>query len=136
MRDAAGADASDAVTVEITRAGDEPEIRVPMDLRKALGGLAAGAGGMGGHYSVGAARLDFFDQLGEAGGNAAAANCESVRHAGFWEAEIVLFSWREVDYEGKRKILRDVASVAELAKPFFTANEKIECRETFPPGRR
>ena len=36
MRDAAGADARDTVTVEITRAGEEPEIRVPMDLRKAL----------------------------------------------------------------------------------------------------
>src|SRR5260370_27231247 len=36
MRDAAGADAVDTVTVEITRAGEEPEIRVPMDLLKAL----------------------------------------------------------------------------------------------------
>jgi hypothetical protein len=36
MQDAAGADAGDTVTVEITRAGDEPETRVPMDLRKAL----------------------------------------------------------------------------------------------------
>src|SRR3977135_3241455 len=36
MRDAAGADAVDTVTVEITRAGEEPEIRMPMDLRKAL----------------------------------------------------------------------------------------------------
>jgi len=36
MRDAAGADAGDTVTVEITRVGEEPEIRVPMDLRKAL----------------------------------------------------------------------------------------------------
>jgi hypothetical protein len=36
MRDAAGADPLDPVTVEITRAGEEPEIRVPMDLRKAL----------------------------------------------------------------------------------------------------
>lgn len=36
MRDAAGADAVDTVTVEITRAGEEPEMRVPMDLRKAL----------------------------------------------------------------------------------------------------
>src|SRR5882757_257807 len=34
MRD--GADAVDTVAVEITRAGEEPEIRVPMDLRKAL----------------------------------------------------------------------------------------------------
>jgi Bacteriocin-protection, YdeI or OmpD-Associated/Domain of unknown function (DUF1905) len=36
LRDAAGADAVDMVTVEITRAGEEPEMRVPMDLRKAL----------------------------------------------------------------------------------------------------
>ncbi len=36
MHDAAGADAGDTITVEITRAGEEPEIRVPMDLRKAL----------------------------------------------------------------------------------------------------
>ena len=36
MRDAAGAGAVDTVTVEITRAGDEPEIRVPLDLRRAL----------------------------------------------------------------------------------------------------
>ena len=36
MHDAAGADANDTVTVEITRAGEEPEIRVPVDLRKAL----------------------------------------------------------------------------------------------------
>ena len=36
MRDAVGADAGDTVTVEITRAGEEREIRVPMDLRKAL----------------------------------------------------------------------------------------------------
>jgi hypothetical protein len=36
MRDAAGADAVDSIAVEITRAGEEPEIRVPMDLRKAL----------------------------------------------------------------------------------------------------
>jgi len=37
MQDAAGADAGETVTVEITRAGEEPEVRVPMDLRKALG---------------------------------------------------------------------------------------------------
>jgi hypothetical protein len=36
MRDAAGADAMDKVTLEITRAGEEPEIRVPIDFRKAL----------------------------------------------------------------------------------------------------
>jgi hypothetical protein len=36
MRDAAGANAVDTFAVEITRAGEEPEMRVPMDLRKAL----------------------------------------------------------------------------------------------------
>ena len=36
MRDAAGADAVNTVAVEITRAGDEPETRVPMDLCTAL----------------------------------------------------------------------------------------------------
>ena len=36
MLDAAGASPLDTVTVEIARAGEEPEIRVPMDLRKAL----------------------------------------------------------------------------------------------------
>ena len=36
MHDAAGADAGDTVTVEITRAGEEPETRAPMDLRQAL----------------------------------------------------------------------------------------------------
>ena len=36
MRDAAGADAGDTVTMEITRVGEESEIRVPTDLRQAL----------------------------------------------------------------------------------------------------
>jgi len=36
LRDAAGADTTDPVTVEITRTGEEPQTRVPMDLRNAL----------------------------------------------------------------------------------------------------
>jgi len=36
LRDAAGADAGDTVTVEITRTGEEPEIRMPLDLCQAL----------------------------------------------------------------------------------------------------
>ena len=36
MRAAAGSEALDTVTVEITRAGEEPETRVPTDLRKAM----------------------------------------------------------------------------------------------------
>jgi hypothetical protein len=37
LHDAAGAGGGDTVTVEITRVGEEPEIRVPMDLGDALG---------------------------------------------------------------------------------------------------
>jgi hypothetical protein len=36
MHDAVGADAGDTVTLEITRVGEEPELRVPTDLREAL----------------------------------------------------------------------------------------------------
>ena len=36
LQDAAGADAGDTVTAEITRVGEEPEIRAPMDLLEAL----------------------------------------------------------------------------------------------------
>ena len=36
MREAAGADVGDVVTLEIMSAGVEPESRVPADLRKAL----------------------------------------------------------------------------------------------------
>ena len=36
MREAAGADAGDVVTLEIAPMGEEPEPRVPADLRKAL----------------------------------------------------------------------------------------------------
>ena len=36
LQEAAGADAGETVTVEITRVGDEPELRVPLDLRHAL----------------------------------------------------------------------------------------------------
>ena len=36
LQAAPGADAGDTVTVEITRVGEEPELWVPTDLRKAL----------------------------------------------------------------------------------------------------
>jgi uncharacterized protein YdeI (YjbR/CyaY-like superfamily) len=36
MREAAGADAGDVVTLEIAPSGEEPEPKVPADLRKAL----------------------------------------------------------------------------------------------------
>ena len=47
MRAAAAADAGDTVTVtvEIMRTGEEPEIRVPIDLRKALAAAPLAQGG-------------------------------------------------------------------------------------------
>lgn len=36
LRQAVGAEAGDTITVEITRAGEEPEIRVPLELHRAL----------------------------------------------------------------------------------------------------
>src|SRR5687768_15206014 len=36
LQAAAGADATDAVTIEITRVGEEPEPRLPIELHKAL----------------------------------------------------------------------------------------------------
>jgi hypothetical protein len=41
MHEAAGADAGDTVTVEITRTGEEPELRMPMELRKELAKVPA-----------------------------------------------------------------------------------------------
>jgi hypothetical protein len=41
LQAAAGADVGDSVAVELTRIGDEPEIRVPLDLRKALAAAPA-----------------------------------------------------------------------------------------------
>ena len=45
MRAVAGAENVDAVAVEITRIGDEPEIRMPMDFRKALAAVRLAQGG-------------------------------------------------------------------------------------------
>jgi len=42
LRDAADASAGDTVTLEITRAEEEPEIRVPADLRTALASVPKG----------------------------------------------------------------------------------------------
>ena len=40
MRDATGADGMDTVTVELTRTAEEPDLRVPMDLRRAQAAAA------------------------------------------------------------------------------------------------
>ena len=41
----------------------------------------------------------------------------------------MLFSRYKVAYEKKRKIMRNVASVAELTKSFFAEIDKVENRE-------
>jgi hypothetical protein len=46
LREAAGADAGDVVTLEIAPAAEEPEPTVPTDLKKALAGAASKARGL------------------------------------------------------------------------------------------
>ena len=46
LREAAGADAGDVVTLEIAPAAEEPEPTVPADLKKALAGAASKARGL------------------------------------------------------------------------------------------
>jgi hypothetical protein len=46
LREAAGADPGDVVTLEIAPAGEEPEPTVPADLRKALAAAASKARGL------------------------------------------------------------------------------------------
>jgi hypothetical protein len=84
---------------------------------------------VGGHHTNGAPGLDFLDKLSQATGNAQAPYRESVRHACLWKATIMLFSRYKVAYEKKRKIMRNVASVAELTKSFFAEVDKVENRE-------
>jgi hypothetical protein len=74
---------------------------------------------VGGHHTNGAPGLDFFDKLSQATGNAQAPDRENVRHACLWKATIMLLSRYKVAYEKKRKIMRNVAPVAELIKSFF-----------------
>jgi hypothetical protein len=80
---------------------------------------------VGGHHTNGAPRLDFLDLLSQATGNAQAPDRESVRHACLWEATIMLFSRYKVAYAKKRKIMRNVASLAELKNSFFAEIVKL-----------
>ena len=71
---------------------------------------------MGGYHANGAPGLDFLDKHSPATGNAQAPDRESLRHACVGKASIMLFSRYKVAYERKRKIMRNVAAVAELKK--------------------
>jgi hypothetical protein len=84
---------------------------------------------VGGHHTNGAPGLDFLDNLRQATGNAQAPDRESDRHACLWEATIMLFSRYKVAYDKKRKIMRNVASVAEGIKSFFAEIDKVEWSE-------
>jgi hypothetical protein len=84
---------------------------------------------VGGHHTNRAPGLDFLHKLSQATGNAQAADRESVRHACLWKATIMLFSRYKVAYEKRRKIMRNVASVAELTNSFFAEIDKVENRE-------
>src|SRR5213075_2927953 len=57
MRETAGADAGDVVTLEIVPSGKEPEARVPADLRKALDNACA-------MLAAGKRRVCCFDRSG------------------------------------------------------------------------
>jgi hypothetical protein len=83
---------------------------------------------VGGDHTPGAPRLDFLDQHGQATRDAPAPDRESVRHACLWKATIVLFPGHQVAYERQRKIMRNVASFAELRKSFFAEIDKKEDR--------
>jgi hypothetical protein len=84
---------------------------------------------VGGHHTNGAPGLDFLDKLSKATGNAQAPDRQSVRHACLWKAKIMLFSGYKVAYEEKRKIMRNVVSVAEFTKSFFAEFHKVGDRE-------
>jgi len=90
---------------------------------------------VGGYYTDGAPGLDFLDNLSQATGNAQAPDRESLRHACVGKATIMLFSRYKVAYERKRKILRNVASVAELKRSFFAGIDKVEKREDLEKRR-
>src|ERR1700731_4212562 len=85
-REAAGANVGDVVTLEIMSAGEEPEARVPADLRKGLAAAPEGAGVVVRHHDYGAQRLDPLDYLRQAGRDSRASDRQCLRHARCWEA--------------------------------------------------
>jgi hypothetical protein len=82
-----------------------------------------------GYYTAGPPGLDFLDKHSQATGNAEAPDRESLRYACSWKATIMLFPRNKMAYEGKREIMRNVASVAKLKKSFFAAIDEVENRE-------
>ena len=129
MHDAAGADAGDTVTVEITRAGEEPETRVPMDLRKALAAAPLAQALWADITPI--ARRDWILWI-------SSAKQPETRRRRIEKACAMLASGkRRVCCFGGIKWLmknhatsrRNMASVAELKESFFAEIDKVENRE-------
>jgi Domain of unknown function (DUF1905) len=90
MREAAGANAGDVVTLEISPSGEELESKVPADLREALAGRAEGAGVVVGHYAHRAQRLDTLDHLRQAARDSRASDRQCLCDARCREAARLL----------------------------------------------
>ena len=115
MQDAAGADAGDTVTVEITRAGEEPETRVPMDLRKALA-AAPRAQALWAEITP-MARRDWILWISSAKQPETRRRrienaCDMLASG---KRRVCCFPRHKVAYERSRNIRRNMASVAELS---------------------
>ena len=113
------------MTVEITRAGEEPEIRVPMDLRKALAGAPPARAGWEDITPM--ARRDWIFSISSAKqpetrtrriGNA----CDMLASG---KRRLCCFPGIKWLMKKKRKIMRNVASVAELTKSFCAEIDKV-----------
>lgn len=124
MRDAAGAEAGDTVTVEIARAGEEPEIRVPMDLRKALAATPLAQAGWEAITPM--ARRDWIFSI-------SSAKQPETRRRRIEKASDMLASGKRrlCCFPGikwlmkkKRRVMRHVASVAKLKKSFLGEIDK------------
>ena len=130
MHHAAGADAGDTVTVEITRAGEEPETRVPMDLRKTLAAAPLAQALWADITPI--ARRDWILWI-------SSAKQPETRRSRIEKACAMLASGKrrvccfggKVAYEKSRNIRRNMALVAELKKSFFAEINKVENREDF-----
>ena len=90
MREAAGADAGDVVTLEIAPAGEEPEPRVPVRSAESSRGRPEGAGVVVGHHAHRAQRLDPLDRLRQAARDSRAPDRQCLRDARCREATRLL----------------------------------------------
>ncbi len=90
LREAAGAEAGDVVTLEISATEKEPEPRMPSDLRKALAVRSKGACGVEGHHAHCAQGLDPVDRLRQAPGDPGASGRQCLLDARRREAAHLL----------------------------------------------